>query len=67
MQPEILNELNMCSSRFIVVYDQSKVESINVESCSKTSLLAALYAKFGFNVEEVKSVKFHRGVYESET
>lgn len=69
VRPDISNETDIsdrCSSQFIVVYGASKVESINVQSSSKSSLLAALRSEFGVNVEEAKSVEFHRGVYDSE-
>lgn len=69
VRPDISNETDIsggCSSQLIVVYGASKVESLNVESSSKSSLLAALHGEFGVDVEEAKSVEFHRGVYDAE-
>lgn len=37
-----------------------------MESSSKSLLLATLQSKFGNDVDKVKLVKFHGGVYESE-
>lgn len=69
MRLNISNETetsDTCPSRFIVVYGKSKVEAINVERCSKSSMLGALHGKFGSDIEEVKSVVFHRGGCERE-